>query len=57
MSIVGRSERSDLRHGNQNINGHVGGRYARSDLQVLASSRMMSEIATLAQTNIITKTI
>ena len=33
MSVVGRSERSDLRHGNLNIIGHVGGRYARSDLQ------------------------
>ena len=33
MSIVGRSERSDLRHGNLNTIGHVGGRYARSDLQ------------------------
>ena len=33
MSIVGRSERSDLRHGNLNVLGHVGGRYARSDLQ------------------------
>ena len=33
LSIVGRSERSDLRHGNLNIIGHVGGRYARFDLQ------------------------
>ena len=33
MSIVGRSERSDLRHGNLNIICHVGGRSARSDLQ------------------------
>ena len=33
MSIVGRSERSDLRPSNLNFIGHVGGRYARSDLQ------------------------
>ena len=33
MSIVGRSEGSDLRHGNLNTIGHVGGRYPRSDLQ------------------------
>ena len=33
MSIVGRSERSDLRHGTQNEIRLVGGRYPRSDLQ------------------------
>ena len=33
MSIVGRSERSDLRHGTLNEIRHVGGRSARSDLQ------------------------
>ena len=32
MSIVGRS---DLRHGNLNFIGHVGGRSARSDLSIL----------------------
>ena len=33
MSLVGRSEGSDLRPGNLNTIGHVGGRSARSDLQ------------------------
>ena len=31
--LVGRSERSDLRHGNQNVLGHVVCRSTRSDLQ------------------------
>ena len=33
MRAVGRSERSDLRHGKSNDIIRVGGRYARSDLQ------------------------
>ena len=33
MSIVGRSEGCDLRHVSLYFIGHVGGRYARSDLQ------------------------
>ena len=33
LSLVGRSERSDLRHGNLSTIRHVGGRSARSDLQ------------------------
>ena len=33
LSLVGRSELCDFRHGNLIIMGHVGGRYARSDLQ------------------------
>ena len=35
MRIVDRSEGSDLRHVNLNTIGHVGGRYPRSDLQLL----------------------
>ena len=33
MSIVGRCERSDLRHFRGHLGCHVGGRYPRSDLQ------------------------
>ena len=33
LSLVGRSERSDLRLGNLSTIRHVGGRYTRSDLQ------------------------
>ena len=33
MRNVGRSERSDLRHVRGHLGSHVGGRYARSDLQ------------------------
>ena len=32
LSLVGRSERSDLRHENLNVLGDVGGRYTRSDM-------------------------
>ena len=32
VSLVGRSERSDLRHGNLNEIRHIGGRYTRSDM-------------------------